>query len=39
MEYGNTAVLFMVLAVVPCVVGLAFAATYYLNKSVDRNPG
>ncbi len=37
MEYGNTAVVFMVIAVVSCVLGLAFAATYCLNRAVDRN--
>jgi Flp pilus assembly protein TadG len=36
MVYGNTAVIFMVIAVVLAVLGLAFAGTYYLNKSVDR---
>jgi hypothetical protein len=34
--YGNTAIIFMVIAVVIGVLGLAFTATYYLNKSVDR---
>jgi uncharacterized protein YneF (UPF0154 family) len=34
--YGNTAIIFMVIAVVIGVLGLAFVATYYLNKSVDR---
>jgi hypothetical protein len=33
--YGNTAVIFMVIAVVLGVLGLAFVGTYYLNKSVD----
>jgi hypothetical protein len=34
--YGNTAIIFMVIAVVIGVLGLAFVGTYYLNKSVDR---
>jgi len=34
--YENTAVVFMVVAVVACVLGAAFAGLYYLNKSVDR---
>ena len=38
MVYGNTAVVFMVIAVVAVVVGLAFGGTYYLNKCVDRAP-
>jgi hypothetical protein len=37
MLYGNTAVVFMVISVVICVLGIAFTATYYLNKTVDRN--
>jgi hypothetical protein len=37
MDYGNTAIIFMVLAVVACVLGLTFFAIYYLNKIVDRN--
>ena len=39
MVYGNTAVVFMVIAVVLVVVGLAFVGTYYLNKAVDQNAG
>ncbi len=35
MEYGNTAIVFMVISVVLCVLGLAFVGTYYLNKAVD----
>ncbi len=35
MVYGNIAVIFMVIAVVLGVLGLAFVGTYYLNKSVD----
>ena len=37
MEYGNTAVIFMVLAVVACVLGLTYVGTYFLNKDVDQN--
>ncbi|MEA2906856.1 MAG: hypothetical protein QOG83_1016 [Alphaproteobacteria bacterium] len=37
MVYGNTAVVFMVISVVLCVLGLAFFGTYYLNKAVDQN--
>jgi len=37
MAYGNAAVVFMVVSVVLCVLGLAFAGTYYLNKAVDQN--
>ena len=37
MEYGNLAVVFMVIVVVLCVLGLAFLGTYYLNKAVDQN--
>ena len=29
--------LFVVVAVVLCVLGLAFAGMYYLDKSVNRN--
>jgi hypothetical protein len=39
MDYGNTAIIVMVLAVVACVLGLTFFAVYYLNKIVDRNAG
>ena len=39
MEYGNTAVVLMVIAVVAVVLGLAFGGTYRLNKDVDRNAG
>jgi len=35
--YGNTAIVFMVISVVLSVLGLAFVATYYLNKAVDRS--
>jgi hypothetical protein len=37
MDYGNTAIIVMVLAVVACVLGLTFFAVYYLNKIVDQN--
>jgi hypothetical protein len=37
MEYGNTAVVLMVVAVSAVVLALAFFGTYYLNKIVDRN--
>jgi hypothetical protein len=37
MEYGNAAVVVMVIAVVICVLSLAFIGMYYLNSSVDRN--
>jgi hypothetical protein len=37
MEYGNTAVVFMVVAVSAVVLALAFFGMYYLNKIVDRN--
>jgi hypothetical protein len=37
MEYGNSAIIFMVIAVVACVLGLAFFGVYYLNKIVDQN--
>ena len=37
MEYGNAAIIFMVIAVVACVLGLTFFGVYYLNKIVDRN--
>jgi len=37
MEYGNLAVVFMVLAVVIIVLGLALLGTYCLNKAVDQN--
>jgi len=40
MEYGNTAIIFMVVAVVSCVLALSFFGIYYLNKIVDQNaPG
>lgn len=37
MAYGNITVIFMVISVVACVVGVAFAGTYYLNKVVDQS--
>jgi uncharacterized membrane protein YtjA (UPF0391 family) len=36
MLHGNTAVVFMVIAVVSGVLGLAFAGLYYLNKAVNN---
>jgi hypothetical protein len=37
MQYDNTAIIFMVIAVVACVLGLTFLGVYYLNKIVDQN--
>ena len=37
MEHGNTAIVFMVIAVVSCVLGLSFFGAYYLDKIVDQN--
>ena len=37
MEYDNAAIIFMVIAVVACVLGLTFFGVYYLNKIVDQN--
>ena len=37
MEYDNTAIILMVIAVVACVLGLTFFAVYSLNKIVDWN--
>ena len=37
MEYGNTAIIFTVIAVVACALGLTFFGVYYLNKFVDQN--
>jgi hypothetical protein len=37
MEFGNTAVVFMVLAVVLLVLSIAFTGLYFLNRMVDRN--
>jgi hypothetical protein len=39
MEYGNTAVIFMVIAVVMFALGLAYLGTYLLEKDVDENAG
>jgi hypothetical protein len=36
MEYGNTAIVLMVIAVVVCVLGLVFVGMYCLNKTADR---
>jgi len=37
MEYGNAAIILMVIAVVGFVLGLAFVGMYYQNKAVDQN--
>ena len=37
MEYGNTAIIFMVVAVVSCVLALSFFGVYCLDKFVDQN--
>ena len=37
MEYGNAAIIFMVIAVVACVLSLTFFGVYCLNKFVDQN--
>jgi hypothetical protein len=37
MQYDNAAIIFMVIAVVACVLGLTFFGVYYLNKIVDQN--
>jgi uncharacterized membrane protein YtjA (UPF0391 family) len=37
MLHGNTAVVFMVIAVVSCVLGLTFAGLYFLNKAVNES--
>jgi hypothetical protein len=39
MVYGNAAVVFMVISVVVCVLGVTFAGLYCLNKVVDRSAG
>ena len=39
MDYGNTAVIFMVIAVVMFALGLAYLGTYLLEKDVDENAG
>jgi len=36
-EYANTAIVLMVIAVVAFGLGLAFAGLYCLNKAVDQN--
>jgi hypothetical protein len=36
MVYSNTVVVFTVIAVVIVVLGIAFAGTYFLNRSVNR---
>jgi hypothetical protein len=37
MEYGNSAIIFMVIAVVAGVLGLTFFGVNYLNKIVDQS--
>jgi hypothetical protein len=37
MEYGNTAVVFMVVFVVLAVLALAFAGLYGLDKTIDES--
>jgi hypothetical protein len=37
MVYSNITVIFVVISVVICVLGIAFAGMYYLNKTVDQN--
>ena len=37
MEYDNTTIILMVIAVVACVLALTFIAVYCLNRIVDRN--
>ena len=37
MEYDNSAIILMVIAVVACVLALTFFAVYYLNRIVDWN--
>jgi hypothetical protein len=36
MQYGNTAIILMVIAVVLFVLSLAFVGMYCLNKAVDE---
>jgi hypothetical protein len=36
MEYGNAAIVFMVVSVVLAVLALAFAGVYRLNKAIDE---
>jgi hypothetical protein len=37
MEFGNTAVVFMVLGVVTIVLAIALTGLYFLNRAVDQN--
>ena len=37
MQYDNTAIIFMVIAVVACVLALTVFGVYSLNKIVDQN--
>jgi hypothetical protein len=36
MAYGNITVVFMVISVASCVLGIAFAAIYFLDKAVNQ---
>ncbi len=36
---ANLDVIFMVIALVACVIGLVSFGTYYLNRSLDRSAG
>ena len=36
MVYSNTVVVLAVIAVVICVLGIAFGGTYFLNRSVNE---
>jgi len=37
MEYGNTAVVLMVIAVVACVLAVVVIGVWRLNRTVDQN--
>jgi hypothetical protein len=37
MEYGNTAVVLMVIAVVACVLAIVAIGVWRLNRTVDQN--
>ena len=36
---ANLDVIFMVIAVVSCVIGLVLFGTYFLNRALDRSAG
>ena len=36
MEYGNISVIFMVIAVVAVVLGIALGGLFYLNRAIDK---